>query len=578
MSREFLVVCGTGTKEPAAWRKNAGTTIQLDATPVTGNVRAHIADIAVRMVADLPDVAEDLIRLAAYVYAADQAAPRGNPDQFDYGSMWRRRLRFVVPVRRPEVWSSDGVRNELVRTLSFLSDDDYEFAFVPYKHGAGWDEFLFGNSPRVVSSIDEVMLFSGGMDSLAGAVQEILVHRRKVALVSHRPVTKLDSRQTELAGALSERANKGLEPFHIPVVVNKKVHLGKDFTQRTRSFLFVSLATVIARLFGLTKIRIYENGVVSCNLPICAQVLGGRASRTTHPRVLAGFGRLFKTLFELPSFDLENPFAWQTRTDVVEQLRAAGHAELVGHTVSCAHTHAASTDQPHCGTCSQCIDRRLAVLAARLTDADDPAERYRVDLLTGDLRNVVEQTMVERVVGTAREIETILTPTRFLQRFGEAARLLRHIPGSADTSATRLFELHRRHARQVNGALNSEVVATMNSGRWSQLRPTCLLRMMVSPFQAAIAGQMPSDVEPKFVPTGDDILILKVLQEGDRTLHHEDIAAACKRARATIGVRIRVMLRYDLVHYPRGKRLGVAITRKGRDLLKVPTVQSRVPA
>jgi hypothetical protein len=33
----------------------------------------------------------------------------------------------------------------------------------------------------------EALLFSGGLDALGGAVQEVVQGRRKVALVSHRP-------------------------------------------------------------------------------------------------------------------------------------------------------------------------------------------------------------------------------------------------------------------------------------------------------------------------------------------------------------------------------------------------------
>lgn len=42
-------------------------------------------------------------------------------------------------------------------------------------------------------------------------------------------------------------------------------------------------------MLNLKSVRFYENGVISLNLPVCAQVVGGRATRTTHPRVMRGF-------------------------------------------------------------------------------------------------------------------------------------------------------------------------------------------------------------------------------------------------------------------------------------------------
>jgi hypothetical protein len=170
----------------------------------------------------------------------------------------------------------------------------------------------------------EVVPFPGGLDSLGGAVQEILQGQRKVALVSHRPVSKLYSCQKALVAALGDRlTDPRLRPLHVAVEVNKGKSLGRDFTQRSRSFLFAAVAVVVARLFGLRRVRFYENGVTSLNLPISPQVLGGRATRTTHPRVLDGFGRLFSLLMGC-EFVVENPFLWKTKAEVLAGIKAAG--------------------------------------------------------------------------------------------------------------------------------------------------------------------------------------------------------------------------------------------------------------
>jgi hypothetical protein len=84
-------------------------------------------------------------------------------------------------------------------------------------------------------------------------------------------------------------------PLHVNVRVNKDKDLGKEYTQRTRSFLFAALGFTVARMVGTSNLRFYENGVVSLNLPVCAQVIGGRATRTTHPRVLVEMAELFSS-------------------------------------------------------------------------------------------------------------------------------------------------------------------------------------------------------------------------------------------------------------------------------------------
>lgn len=49
-------------------------------------------------------------------------------------------------------------------------------------------------------------------------------------------------------------------------------------------FLYAALAV------GRDSLRVYENGVVGLNLPLVGQLVGSRASRTTHPRSLDRWG------------------------------------------------------------------------------------------------------------------------------------------------------------------------------------------------------------------------------------------------------------------------------------------------
>jgi hypothetical protein len=54
-----------------------------------------------KMAADLPPLLVDLLEIAAYVYSADQAVPKGGTQSFDYGNSWDRSLRFRIAVRCP---------------------------------------------------------------------------------------------------------------------------------------------------------------------------------------------------------------------------------------------------------------------------------------------------------------------------------------------------------------------------------------------------------------------------------------------------------------------------------------------
>jgi hypothetical protein len=135
----------------------------------------------------------------------------------------------------------------------------------------------------------------------------------------------------------------------------------------------------------------------------------------------------------------------------------------------------------HCGTCSQCIDRRFAVLAAG-QEANDPGEAYKVDLLVGErekgkAKKSDPRTMIAAYLETANEIEK-MDVLQFFSRFGEASRVLRHIFGNADATAMQVFDLHRRHAKQVTGVIDQAFAKHGAAIRKRELPASCLLRLV----------------------------------------------------------------------------------------------------
>ena len=92
-----------------------------------------------------------------------------------------------------------AVLTALCDTLGVLSDDEYEFTFEklseaqPIVAVPGLQYRM--RLPDLVRR--KSCLFSGGLDSLGGAIQEIIAGK-SVALVSHRPVAKIDMRQKTL--------------------------------------------------------------------------------------------------------------------------------------------------------------------------------------------------------------------------------------------------------------------------------------------------------------------------------------------------------------------------------------------
>lgn len=500
LRNENLVLCG-GVEGP---REAGASSLSVNLHGTSANVRLRITDISRRLLANIPDVLVDLLEVASYIYAADSAIPRGGRTDMQMGARWRRKLRFVIPVRLPDLWSSGPVSSALVETLGFLSEDDYELEFRPLDSPpavAGY--FEFPDAEATAFKPDEVILFSGGLDSFAGAVEELVAHGKKVALVSHRSASKIAGTQKHLVDQLRSRFGAG-RVLHVPVWANLDGNLGREPTHRTRSFLFAALGAVTARLFDRDRIRFFENGVVSLNLPPVAQVVGARATRTTHPQALAGFRRVLAEVLGR-QFDVENPFTWLTKSEVVERISANGYCDLIRDTRSCTRVHDMTKLHPHCGQCSQCIDRRFAVLAAG-QEHEDPAEAYKVDLFLGEREAGSDREIALAFVRSASDIHQ-MTDVAFFAHYGEASRIVGFFPEAADTVAGRIFDLHRRHASAVCRIFDGAIASNAGALRHGNLPADCLLSLIVSQRDAASAYPERSGALEQAITIGPNIRI-----------------------------------------------------------------------
>lgn len=282
-----LFLC-SGVRPTAGARHDERMVVRLDSIGPQANVNVRLEDVARALLRQLRPRLVDFLEIAAYVFSADTATPRGT--QWRDGQStepWGRDLRFVIPVRDPAFWCEPDVIRLLVDALTFLADDRFSFEFVPLHEdrptqgyldfGTEWDDWPFATA-------DRVLMFSGGLDSLAGAVETASAGNNLV-LVSHRSVHTINKRQRQLFHELRDTF-PAVQMIHVPVWVNKESDLGKESTQRTRSFLFAALGTVIAESIGASGVRFFENGVVSLNLPVADEILRARASRTTHPQSL----------------------------------------------------------------------------------------------------------------------------------------------------------------------------------------------------------------------------------------------------------------------------------------------------
>lgn len=484
---ELVILCNEAAARKSAAGENA---VKLRTSGSHRNVRLELDQVGSQLNAQAPPRIVDLVEIATLVYVADQIQRRGADDVESMGAHWRRRLRFEISVRDLAFWKSGPVTEALVELLSFLSEDEYEFTFSQYQHPPTLDSYLtFGNGTG--NSPESVILFSGGLDSLGGVVERVVTGGENALLVTHESTTKLRTRHQTLRSMI-DGAVKGTPPQHITVRINKKDQQEKEYTQRARSFLYAALATAIARLAGLEGIKFFENGVVSLNLPLSPQVVGARATRTTHPLVLTRMRRLFSLVAGV-NFNVENGFLWKTKADVVRGLVDAGFGSMLSWSTSCTHTWTFSNAKPHCGECSQCIDRRFAVLAGGAA-AFEKAGTYAKDLLLDDRSVGESRIMLASYVELAQQVAT-MSEAEFFGRFGEAARMLRHVGMPDDEAARAIFRLYQRHSAQVVSVVDAALAENSVRIRQRNLPDSCLLRLVHDP-SVPESGSIPATPAP----------------------------------------------------------------------------------
>lgn len=411
----------------------------------TVGVKIRISQLSRQLVENLPDRTLDLLEIAALVYGADSAVSRGGETDQQMGHKWHRRFIVEISVRDLVFWQAGDVQDALEETLMFLSGDRFEFTFVQKKDPEAERSRFFDLGTDRAWQADRILMFSGGLDSFAGALEEIADHHQRVALVSHFSATKTGPIQRDLKQALEKRF--GMECLkHVPVQVQMTKGGRKDGTHRSRSFLFAVLGAIAAQAFGRDRVSFHENGVVSLNLPPVSNVLGTRATRTTHPQTLARFSGFFGKVFD-GGIRVDNPFFWRSKTDVSETITRLGMSDQIAHTRSCADVHNQTKQHVHCGRCSQCIDRRFAVLAAGAMGYD-PEEAYKLDLLDGRREDVRDREIALSYVRNARAYEH-MSPEHLVQTFPAVLDAVNYLDQPADTALTLITKLLNRHGASV---------------------------------------------------------------------------------------------------------------------------------
>jgi len=386
------------------------------------------------------EIGIDLLTIAMHVHAADTHISRETESQ----DSWTREIRLVVPVSDPATWMN--ALSTLTRMLNFLTGDLWVINFRP--RPSGFAKVLSTHPQRLIDlPFDVLSLFSGGLDSLIGAI-DLLENGNTPLLISHAGEGATSGAQQECFDNLKRaylrnrfdrlRIWTNFHGFRVNGVEVEK-------TTRGRSFLFFAIGVFAGTGLGRKiTLRVPENGLIALNIPLDQLRLGSHSTRTTHPFYIARWNELLNIL--QINVHIEDPFWNQTKGEMVAGCRNQTLLrQLIPISMSCSSPTKGrwkGIGVQHCGYCLPCLIRRAA-LESGLGHGLDPTD-YGLQF---------DKRVISTLKSEGQQIRSFQFAIRRLQSDPRLAKIFIHNAGPLfDESLSRrheLAEVYRRGMEEV---------------------------------------------------------------------------------------------------------------------------------
>lgn len=322
---------------------------------------------------ELTSLEIDLLTLAASIFACDLAFKRGEREEITRG------IDLTVPVANLPIFNN--IQGEIHYALYLLSHDAWRIKFTQRRSAPENTRDWPSNTEG------KVLLFSGGLDSFSAALM-FGDSGEKTHLVSHITANQAASGAQEiLFNYLSEQYPEQFSRLPIRISMISRPSQGFPFpsdndredTQRTRSFLFLTLAAIYARRQGIKDVVVIaENGQLAIHLPLTAARISAFSTHTAHPQFVYTMNTILSQALGY-KLRITNPFLYNTKSEVIKNA-LAHHSNMVPNAISCWKASRVYGSENHCGYCIPCLIRRIAI------EANGSAIReYNRDLLNEDL-------------------------------------------------------------------------------------------------------------------------------------------------------------------------------------------------
>ncbi len=323
---------------------------------------------------DLKSIKFDFFVISALVYGIDNLISR----EIYSVDGWARELEVELPVYNLKKWKEN--RKVLEDALNFLTGDYWNIEFILNQTDAMFIEKArrWEKNIRVYENekIKSVSLFSGGLDSLIGVIDEleVLAKDEKILFVSHFDFKSSgpNKDQYQLFNDLQNKYPNQIYWLQTKLALsrknqyNTKVKLESNY--RSRSLFFIGLGVYLS---PTNNLLIPENGTISINYPLTPSRVCSLSTRTTHPFVI----NKLQELLDKCGIDvkLSNPYSFMTKGEMF--IKCKGKQVLKNifeKSVSCGkrgrkqYWSYTKTGTDHCGVCMPCVYRRAALNKAKL--------------------------------------------------------------------------------------------------------------------------------------------------------------------------------------------------------------------
>lgn len=308
-----------------------------DKLPGVGHTLPH----AVTFLPNPPSrAAWDFLSIALAVFATDKFVLRDTAED-----CWTRVIDLEVAVVDPAPWDAQAER--IGRALRFLTGDIWTVRFS----AGGLAAPTF--QPKLTDR-DAVCLFSGGLDSMLGAMRLVEEGRRPILVSQASP--KEGPPQKYLAERL------GLTDHRFEGKATERWAEPYELSSRARSILFIAYGVLAAD--GLTPTLVVpENGLISINPPLTPRRLGSLSTRTTHPYYVSELNGILASAGI--GIALANPFGLMTKGEMLAGCAHKDVAKLAIYSYSCGK---GKRKNQQCGQCVPCLIRRASFLRAGVAD------------------------------------------------------------------------------------------------------------------------------------------------------------------------------------------------------------------